>query len=419
MSMEGYLNLKLEAVVIPTSNLDKSKDLNMPDAKKIVSSMSAGLSDSPFNETVVQFCQQLSDSLLNNKIYRQHGELVALGFWLRKSHIGILKKHFYSGKNIYRPRGVAFHITPSNVDVMFVYSWVLSLLVGNKNIVRLSSKKIYVQNLLVDIINTLLFLPQFKTIKNNNYFVSYPYDSKITEYFSSVCDIRVIWGGDETIKQIRKYEIQASAREIVFSDRFSFALIAADAVINSNNINRLINDFNKDVYTYTQQACSSPRLIAWLGNKQAISKAKRRFWSEFSQDEKLSEIITASELFDKMVIAQYLAANGHHIDLSLSPYMYRIELDYFNEVIQKLHGGNGLIYEISINKLEELEKISNKYFQTCSYFGVKPEKIEQLIINGQLNDIFRFVPIGRALEFDHIWDGMDLLQEFSRIVRVE
>ena len=33
-------------------------------------------------------------------------------------------------------RGVVFHIAPKNVDTIFVYSFVLSLLCANKNIIR-------------------------------------------------------------------------------------------------------------------------------------------------------------------------------------------------------------------------------------------------------------------------------------------
>src|SRR5229473_1854189 len=38
------------------------------------------------------------------------------------------------------PRGLVFHVPPANVDTIFVYSWALSALAGNRNVVRISPR---------------------------------------------------------------------------------------------------------------------------------------------------------------------------------------------------------------------------------------------------------------------------------------
>ena len=38
------------------------------------------------------------------------------------------------------PRGNVFHLPPANVDTIFVYSWAISALAGNHNVVRISSR---------------------------------------------------------------------------------------------------------------------------------------------------------------------------------------------------------------------------------------------------------------------------------------
>ena len=77
----------------------------------------------PFDDEVLEFLDLLSKELLKLK---EFNELVALGFWLRKSNIEKMKKNFFKKyeNNIVLPRGVAFHIAPSNVDTIFVYSFV-------------------------------------------------------------------------------------------------------------------------------------------------------------------------------------------------------------------------------------------------------------------------------------------------------
>ena len=49
----------------------------------------------------------------------------------------------------------------------------------------------------------------------------------INDYLSSMCDLRVIWGGDETIRNLRMSPLPARATEIVFADRYSLAVIDA------------------------------------------------------------------------------------------------------------------------------------------------------------------------------------------------
>ena len=62
----------------------------------------------------------------------------------------------------------------------------------------------------------------FRDLFVNNSFVKYDKSSKATDYFSSACDSRIIWGGDDTINQVRKSPLPARSTDIAFSDRFSF-----------------------------------------------------------------------------------------------------------------------------------------------------------------------------------------------------
>ena len=53
-------------------------------------------------------------------------------------------------------------------------------------------------------------------------------NEKITDRFSKDCDVRVIWGGDQSINSIRKSKLSPKSLEITFPDRYSFALFNAD-----------------------------------------------------------------------------------------------------------------------------------------------------------------------------------------------
>ena len=84
----------------------------------------------PFDDATMGLCAALSGRLLR---LRDHPEAVALGFWMRPAALTGMRARFEASiphNQIAVPRGLAFHVTPANVDTMFVYSWVLSLLMG-------------------------------------------------------------------------------------------------------------------------------------------------------------------------------------------------------------------------------------------------------------------------------------------------
>ena len=66
---------------------------------------------------------------------------------------------------------------------------------------------------------------KFFILKNSNCFIEYKNEIETTKKISSICDGRVIWGGDKTINEIRKVWIPERTIEITFSDRYSLSII--------------------------------------------------------------------------------------------------------------------------------------------------------------------------------------------------
>jgi len=96
----------------------------------------------PFSPIVIDFVESLGRALRTDPAIRKFPELVALGYWARGANIKRLHLR-YAGAypaSVRMPRGLAFHIAPSNVDTIFVYSLLLSMLAGNTNLVRISSR---------------------------------------------------------------------------------------------------------------------------------------------------------------------------------------------------------------------------------------------------------------------------------------
>ena len=54
------------------------------------------------------------------------------------------------------PRGIVFHLPPANVDTIFVYSWALSALAGNSNVVRISARSAGAADAILEALNEAL-----------------------------------------------------------------------------------------------------------------------------------------------------------------------------------------------------------------------------------------------------------------------
>ncbi len=96
-----------------------------------------------FDPSVIDFLDAFSRSVLLDESRRPLPEMAAVAHWMRKAHTVQLHKAFEEMRKdrIWVPRGIALHFAPANVDSIFLYSWFVSMLAGNANIVRLSQTR--------------------------------------------------------------------------------------------------------------------------------------------------------------------------------------------------------------------------------------------------------------------------------------
>ena len=101
------------------------------------------------NELIVEFLNQISKTILNEKKCKTFPDLASFAFWCRQSNIIKIKNSLK--KNRFG-RGIVLHICPSNVAMNYAYSLAFGLIAGNTNIVRLPSVKFPQVNILNNII---------------------------------------------------------------------------------------------------------------------------------------------------------------------------------------------------------------------------------------------------------------------------
>ncbi len=374
----------------------------------------------PFSDASIAFAGALSAELFSRA--PRHPELTALAFWLRPAAVARMRGEFerrYDTHTILSvPRGLALHLPPRNVDTLFVYSWVLSLLAGNNNVVRLSESLTPATRLVLDAVGRVAT----SEIRATNLFLSHPKSDCTLARISARCDLRIVWGGDAKVLEVRRVPLPPSAVELDFANRFSMAAMRASAVLELDAVARheLADRLYRDVYWFDQMACASPRMLCWVGDPHACRSASDLLLPDLAQ--------RARERGYRVEVSTALRKLGHAhrsaIDLPLERWrsygneLFVITLSELTDPRTDVEAG-GVLFEAHLATLLDLVEFVRRSDQTLTHFGFDSADLRQLArgLNGR--GIDRIVPVGDALGFDRIWDGYDLLAAMTRLVKIE
>ena len=381
----------------------------------------------PFDPRAVSFAARLSRRLLTDRRIREFPELAALAHWFRQARIDAMAEAYATERaGTYTVgRGLAFHLAPSNVDSVSVYSWLLSLLAGNTNIVRVSQRLGAQLQLFLEIMTEVAREPGHAAVASRIIIVTYPHDEVTTRMISARCHLRVIWGGDATVATIRGIPLRPTALEVAFPDRFSLAAINAVALLglDASSLDQLASRFYNDAFWFAQQACSSPRTIYWVGTPESCASAQQRFWDAVEREiARRQPENTPAMVMARIAAAFELAGMQHaqpsHIFRPSSlPMRLTLERGLGSEVKDR-HCGNGLFLEDSLSVLSELASHLTDREQTLSIFGFDRATVTTLLEALPSRALDRIVPIGKALDFSPVWDGFDLVDTFARRIEI-
>ena len=366
------------------------------------------------------FVNDFSNALKKQKKIYSYPDLIYLIFWCAKKKIENLAKNI-SNEQIRLGRGLIFHICPSNVPTNFVYSFFFGLLSGNSNIVKMPSKNFPEKDIIISTINLLFKKKKYISLKNSNCFIQYKDQIENTKIISSICDGRVIWGGDKTINEIRKIWIPERSVEITFPDRYSLCIINLNKIkkLNLKEISLIAKKFYYDGYSMNQSACNSPHFIFWVGKKNL--QFQNYFWNQVSKIVEKKFTFDDIHIMDKYsnLIENIITQNNLKNLKTFKNLLYVVDPDNKTNKIENIRGINGTFFQKNINKIQELKKYITKKCQTVSYYGFNREELKNFLLNNNLLGIDRVVPIGRALEIDTIWDGHEVINCLSRSISLK
>jgi hypothetical protein len=380
----------------------------------------------PFADGTLAFFAEVSRRLASNPSTAAMPDVRALAFWMRRSRLASLKRQFEALNvpgAVRLPRGIVFHMPPANVDTMFMYSWLLAALSGNQNVVRLPGQRGPAIALLCATLNEVLATREFGRMIPAVAVLGYGHDSAVTTAISARSDVRVVWGGDATVRRIREIPLPPRSVELTFADRYSLAAIRARAFLDTDLRKRaqLVEDFVSDTFPFDQGACSSPQLVVWCGSEEDVESASNAFFAQVADAAgRRGYTVDAGTATAQTLAAANLAAD-HAVRRCrrFGRELLVVEIEGPGELARN-HVGGGFLLSLRLGALAELVPFLTRADQTLVQFGFTEAELRDFAgRTAGSGGIDRIVAIGQALTFDRFWDGYDLLGAFTRTVRVE
>jgi len=369
----------------------------------------------PFSAASQEVLTRLSSQLVGR---RETPQFAALGYWIRPAAIARLKDSYLRSipaRQFPVARGLAFHLPPSNVDTMFVYSWVLSLIAGNANIVRLPRRR---SPQVEWLIRTIVEALKATGDDHRHVFCTYDFGTGLNREISLRSDLRMIWGGDAKVNEVSADRVRPDGLSIGFPDRKSLAVLSGDeySCLEPAARDVLAEKLFNDVFWFDQMACGSPRVIAWIGGQSLCADSAADLYQRLvsTASRKSYSVETGVALAKFAYLNDMLASGTGRTAYRMSNQLSVLELDPCVVTPPVKIMGGGLVSHVVLPELENIISLVDRATQTITHFGLDTERLESLVVLLATKGGFRVVPIGQALTFDVTWDGIPLLDHMTR-----
>lgn len=373
----------------------------------------------PFSDSSLSFVKELSKRLMSvdRKLYP---EIFTAGFDIRDSVVTRLQNDFFSAndkKSIAKARGRVFHIPPTNVETVFLYTLVYGILSGCSNLVRLSERSGRASQFMIDQISASLELDLHEEIAITTSIFKCSRESPMISKVAIESDVRVWWGGDESVSNLKRLPSKPRAIDLSFPDRWSIALVDAEKFLNLNQKERseIVSKFASDIYLFDQLACSSPKAIYWIGSSEKLARAISDFDNELYNSAMLMDYdLPFANFIDKAIS---IASENDISNLKVNWIGKELASIQIKDNVQNhMEHSLGSIFHVSLNNLSELESHIDDRVQTIVSFGIPQQNLSDALVEFKGIGVDRVVSPGNALSFSSVWDGINLIESFTRKV---
>ncbi len=312
------------------------------------------------------------------------------------------------------PRGIILHWMAGNVPTLGFLSLLQGLLTKNANVIKVASN----QNDMLD--SLLMSIQQVLSDKGSGTEVlleatavlRFSHTEKaISQALSKEADVRVLWGSDESVAQIRRLPTKLETQDVVFPNRTSLIVIGA-LPLQQSDIERLCRRIAMDVSIFEQKACASPHTIFIESPDEdqvdrfakallkGLTAALRSVPKSVPSEKEVAAILNLRAQYDMFHKAWYSKGTEFTI---LSDDKFQLGPPI----------GNRTIF---LRKTPDLAKVADLIDSKVQSVGIalSPDQYDHLTHLFGSRGVHRFIPVGNMTHFEMPWDGFFLPQSLVR-----
>jgi hypothetical protein len=379
---------------------------------------------------ILDIFEQWADAL-NDRHVRDIPGVTFLRLWLRRGTLEpILRRELgpdflnggwsEDGRARLRavPLGVVGHWPAGNIEIQPVLSLTCALLGGNSCLVRIPSGLIEPSRLVIEqlqkIDHTGLLMERLAMITFDHS------RTDLHEAMARTVDGAMIWGGAESVLQVRSLPFPHWARLLVFGPRLSVAAMDAATWGDGNERSSWCRRIARDVWQFEQQACSSPQTLflecgpAGSDPAELVEDLKLAFKEENRAHprQQIEPVLTSA--ICRARAAWLLADEANQASFPETP-DWTILLGKGSHIPEPTQGRT-----LSILVADDLLKVVSKFDGNVQTLGlaIKDKQREEILTDAAArHGVDRVVRLGQMHVFSSPWDGTDLVRPLVRLVR--
>ena len=324
------------------------------------------------------------------------------------------------------PRGVVAQWIAGNIPTLAVFSFVLSALVKNVNLVRVPKESLgVVRRMLATLAETSITTADGKPLSGRDVldgasFFYFPgEDRSLHAALSLRADARVVWGGQETLATVLALPRHEHCEDIVFGPKFSLGLVDAagrQRVTNGGDDGTAIaRSLVRDVLLFEQAACSSPHILYVEGSLDDARAFGRTLAAELEKQTRRAPKRVIAEGTAAAILrlrTEYALAEDRDVFASKGvDYSVLVDADgpVLSEGVQ-----SRTLFVRAISDLRNVVHVINPQVQTVGLLVDDVALASALAELVAQKGVSRLVRFGLMNVYDQPWDGMFACDRFVR-----
>ena len=315
------------------------------------------------------------------------------------------------------PLGVIGHWPAGNVEIQPMLSMTCALLGGNAALIRVPRD---LKDLTRILMEKLCDSDSCGIVTRRIFFAAFSHDRRdLHEAMAQAVDGAMIWGGQESVSQVRSLPFRHWVRLAVFGPRLSVAAMDAGAWSDPVQRDSWCLRLARDVWQFDQQACSSPQVLFLEKTPRHATREFIACLAKAFETENRAHPRRAIEAALTSTIAQarasWLVTDTAHAAVFPNRPDWTLLLGSGSELPQPIQGRTLMILEVD-DLLDPIAKFDGNV-QTLGIGMSDPQKERELTELAGRRGVDRIVKLGRMHAFAPPWDGVDLIRPMVRMVR--